>query len=45
MLPFHTQNYDFFIGMTPTIDLEKSWGIPVTLKAPTYVTVGPIVLG
>jgi len=27
--------------MTPTINLEKYWGIPVTLKAPTYVTVGP----
>jgi len=27
--------------MTPTIDLSKYWGIPVTLKAPTYVTVGP----
>ncbi len=34
-------NYDFFIGMVPTIDLTKYWGIPVTLKAPTYVTVGP----
>jgi len=32
---------DFFIGMVPTIDLSKYWGIPVTLKAPTYVTVGP----
>jgi len=32
---------DFFVGMTPTIDLSKYWGIPVTLKAPTYVTVGP----
>ena len=31
---------DFFIGMTPTVNLEKYWGIPVTLKAPTYVTVG-----
>ncbi|MFY9893440.1 MAG: hypothetical protein WAK63_04815, partial [Xanthobacteraceae bacterium] len=39
--PCETQNYDFFIGMTPTINLEKYWGIPVTLKAPTYVTVGP----
>ena len=34
-------NYEFFLGMTPTINLEKYWGIPVTLKAPTYVTVGP----
>jgi len=31
---------DFFIGITPTLGLEKYWGIPVTLKAPTYVTVG-----
>src|SRR5208283_4505506 len=31
---------DFFVGMTPTVNLEKYWGIPVTLKAPTYVTVG-----
>jgi hypothetical protein len=34
-------DYQFFLGMTPTIDLHKYWGIPVTLKAPTYVTVGP----
>lgn len=34
-------NYDFFLGITPTLSLEKYWGIPVTLKAPTYVTVGP----
>ena len=39
--PCETNNYDFFIGMTPTINLEKYWGIPITLKAPTYVTVGP----
>ncbi|MGA2312276.1 MAG: hypothetical protein ABSF87_07920 [Xanthobacteraceae bacterium] len=39
--PCETNNYDFFIGMTPTINLEKYWGVPVTLKAPTYVTVGP----
>ncbi len=39
--PCEVNNYDFFIGMTPTINLEKYWGIPVTLKAPTYVTVGP----
>jgi hypothetical protein len=31
---------DWFIGIEPTINLEKYWGIPVTLKAPTYVTVG-----
>ncbi len=27
-------------GMTPTVNLSKYWGIPVTLKAPTYVWVG-----
>lgn len=36
-----TNNYQFFVGVTPTVDLSKYWGIPVTLKAPTYVTVGP----
>jgi len=35
-----TNTGDWFIGMTPTVDLSKYWGIPVTLKAPTYVTVG-----
>ncbi len=39
--PCTVNNYDFFVGMTPTVNLEKYWGIPVTLKAPTYVTVGP----
>jgi hypothetical protein len=39
--PCEANNYDFFVGMTPTVDLSKYWGIPVTLKAPTYVTVGP----
>jgi hypothetical protein len=34
-------DYQFLVGMTPTINLQKYWGIPVTLKAPTYVTVGP----
>jgi hypothetical protein len=31
---------DWFLGIEPTVSLEKYWGIPVTLKAPTYVTVG-----
>jgi hypothetical protein len=32
---------DFTIGMTPTMNL-KMWGLPwLTVKAPTYVTVGP----
>ncbi|HMK70747.1 MAG TPA: hypothetical protein VK442_07225 [Xanthobacteraceae bacterium] len=39
--PCAVNNYDFMIGMTPTIDLQKQAGIPVTLKFPTYVTVGP----
>ena len=34
-------NYDFFIGMTPTWDWTKSFGVPITWKVPTYVTVGP----
>ena len=34
-------NYDFFIGMTPTWDWTKQFGIPMTWKVPTYVTVGP----
>jgi hypothetical protein len=35
-----TVGSDFFIGMTPTLSL-KMWGLPqVTLKVPTYVTVG-----
>ena len=34
-------NYDFFIGMTPTWDWTKQFGIPITWKVPTYVTVGP----
>jgi len=33
--------YDFFIGMTPTFNAQKYWGVPLTFKAPTYVTVGP----
>jgi len=32
---------EFFIGIVPTLGLEKYWGIPITLKAPTYITVGP----
>ena len=34
-------NGDFTIGMTPTVS-GKLWGMPwLTVKAPTYVTVGP----
>jgi hypothetical protein len=32
--------YTFFVGIDPTLSLSK-WGLPLTLKAPTYVTVGP----
>lgn len=32
---------EFFLGMTPTIDLKKYWGLPVTLSAPTWFTFGP----
>ncbi len=34
-------NYDFFLGATPTWDWTKQFGIPITWKVPTYVTVGP----
>jgi hypothetical protein len=33
--------YDFYVGIDPTVSLQKWWGIPLTLKAPTYITVGP----
>ncbi|HML06963.1 MAG TPA: hypothetical protein VK430_02395 [Xanthobacteraceae bacterium] len=37
-----TNASNFFVGITPTTSLMKwGWNIPVTLKAPTYVTVGP----
>jgi len=32
---------EFFVGMDPTLSLAKWWGVPLTLKAPTYITVGP----
>jgi hypothetical protein len=32
---------DFIIGMTPTVGLMPYWHVPVTLTAPTWVTVGP----
>ena len=37
----HSGTYDVELGMVPTIDLRKYWGLPVTLTAPTWVTVGP----
>jgi len=34
--------YDVEIGMVPTFDLKKAgFGLPVTLKIPTWITVGP----
>jgi hypothetical protein len=34
--------YDVEIGMVPTFDLKKAgFGLPITLKIPTWVTVGP----
>ena len=36
------KTYDVEIGMVPTFDLKKAgFGLPVTLKIPTWVTVGP----
>jgi hypothetical protein len=32
---------EFFIGMDPTVSMAQWWGVPLTFKAPTYVTVGP----
>jgi hypothetical protein len=37
----NNQVSDFIIGMTPTVSLQQFWGIPVTLTAPTWFTVGP----
>ena len=33
--------YDVELGLVPTGDLKKYWGLPITLTAPTWVTVGP----
>src|SRR5262249_47094499 len=33
--------YDVEIGIVPTLDMKKYWGIPVTFSAPTWITVGP----
>jgi hypothetical protein len=33
--------YDVEIGMVPTVDLKKITGTPLTIAAPTWVTVGP----
>jgi hypothetical protein len=32
---------EFFIGVDPTWNASKWWGIPLTFKVPTYITVGP----
>jgi hypothetical protein len=33
--------YYFEPGIVPTLDMKKYWGIPVTLTAPTWFSVGP----
>jgi hypothetical protein len=33
--------YDIEIGMVPTLGLKKYTGLPITLSAPTWITVGP----
>src|SRR5260370_744212 len=33
--------YDVEIGIVPTLDLKKITGVPLTIAAPTWVTVGP----
>ena len=35
------QSTDFFIGMVPKLNLQPFTGVPITLTAPTWVTVGP----
>jgi hypothetical protein len=37
----NSEGDDFIIGMTPTLGLAPFWHIPLTLSAPTWVTVGP----
>jgi hypothetical protein len=32
---------DFLIGIKPKINMQPYWGVPITLTAPTYFTVGP----
>ncbi|MBV8321641.1 MAG: hypothetical protein JO049_13340, partial [Hyphomicrobiales bacterium] len=35
------KTYDVEIGLVPTLDLKKITGTPLTIAAPTWVTVGP----
>ena len=37
----NSQHSDFLIGMTPKMNMQPYWGVPVTLSAPTWITVGP----
>jgi hypothetical protein len=37
----NSQGDDAIIGMTPTINMQPYWGLPITLTAPTWITVGP----
>jgi hypothetical protein len=33
--------YDVELGLVPTLDIQKSTGVPLVFTAPTWVTVGP----
>jgi hypothetical protein len=33
--------YDVELGIVPTVDMKRYWTLPITLSAPTWVTVGP----
>jgi hypothetical protein len=34
-------SYDVELGIVPTVSLLKSTGVPLTISAPTWITVGP----
>ncbi len=34
------ESTDFILGMTPTLGMQPYWHVPVTLTAPTWITVG-----
>jgi hypothetical protein len=37
----NNEGSDFLIGIKPKMNMQPYWGVPITLTAPTYVTVGP----
>ncbi len=37
----NSESTDFIIGMVPKVNLQPYIGVPITLTAPTWVTVGP----